>query len=525
MKTTILTTMLVAIFSLAQAQHVVNDGGSIITETGSVMVIEGDFQNNANSDMNNNGEVKLTGNWTNDDVGGTLLQGTTGTVTLTGTTLQTIGGAAKTWFNDVDVQNNVSISTETSVSSNLNLTSGNVSLGSNDLVLQSGATITGAGPTQYIVAESSGRLVQEVGAGSVAYPIGTSVSYVPATLSNTGTTDNIGLSVFNDILDGGTTGSTIPEIDNCVNNTWNITEELAGGSDLSVTTQWNLLDEGSSFNRTQSGLGHYTASNWDPQDAAAAQGTGPYTITRSGITSLSAFAVGDINSPMAITLALTVDLTAFLEGPYAYGSMDTNLLQGGVIPLSQPFNTAPWNYAGTESVSSFPQYTVDWVLIEIRDAADAASATSATVIDRQAAFVNYTGAIVASDGSSNLVLTGPVTQNLFVVIYHRNHLSVMSATALTESGGVYPYNFTTGETQAYGGANGHKEIGTGIWGMFGGDTDANGTIEVADKTAWAGQAGTTGYKSGDLNMNIQVDNTDKNDVFVGNSGSSSQVPD
>jgi len=165
---------------------------------------------------------------------------------------------------------------------------------------------------------------------------------------------------------------------------------------------------------------------------------------------------------MAITLALTVDLTAFLEGPYAYGSMDTNLLQGGVIPLSQPFNTAPWNYAGTESVSSFPQYTVDWVLIEIRDAADAASATSATVIDRQAAFVNYTGAIVASDGSSNLVLTGPVTQNLFVVIYHRNHLSVMSATALTESGGVYPYNFTTGEAQAYGGSSGHKEVGSGI---------------------------------------------------------------
>jgi len=26
-------------------------------------------------------------------------------------------------------------------------------------------------------------------------------------------------------------------------------------------------------------------------------------------------------------------------------------------------------------------------------------------------------------------------------------------------------------------------------------------------------------------MNIQVDNTDKNDVFVGNDGSSSQVPE
>jgi hypothetical protein len=525
MKTTILTTLLAAIISLAQAQHVVNDGGNIITETGSVLVIEGDFQNNANSNMNNNGEVKLTGNWINDDVGGNLLQGTTGTVTLNGTTPQTIGGTAKTWFNDVDVQNNASIGTETSVSSNLNLTSGNVSLGLNDLVLQSGATITGAGPTQYIVAESTGRLIQEVGAGSVSYPVGTSVSYVPATLSNSGTTDNIGVSVFNDVLDGGTTGSTIPEIDNCVNNSWNITEETAGGSDLSVTTQWNVSDEGFSFNRTQSGLGHYTAGNWDPQDAAAALGTGPYTLTRSGITSLSAFAVGDINSPMAIQLALTVELTAFLEGPFNLTGMNTDLNTAGVLPLSQPFNTLPWNYNGTESMLSIPANAVDWVLIEIRDAADAASATPATVIETQAAFVLNDGTIRTIDGASNPEFSSSVTQNLFVVIYHRNHLSVLSASALTESGGVYPYNFTTGETQAYGGTSGHKEVGTGIWGMIGGDIDADGTIEAADKTAWAGQAGTTGYKSGDLNMNTQVDNTDKNDVLVGNNGSSSQVPD
>jgi hypothetical protein len=57
------------------------------------------------------------------------------------------------------------------------------------------------------------------------------------------------------------------------------------------------------------------------------------------------------------------------------------------------------------------------------------------------------------------------------------------------------------------------------------DVDANGTIGAADKTIWAGQAGTTGYKSGDLDMDTQVDNVDKNDVYVGNSGSSSQVQD
>ena len=61
--------------------------------------------------------------------------------------------------------------------------------------------------------------------------------------------------------------------------------------------------------------------------------------------------------------------------------------------------------------------------------------------------------------------------------------------------------------------------------MTGGDANVAGTINTADKTAWAGQAGTSGYKSGDLNMNTQVDNVDKNDVYLGNNGSSSQVPD
>jgi len=498
------------------------DASSTFTNEGD-LICDADFMTLTSSTTTGSGQYTISGNWIND----ATFNGYGSTVSFNGSSISNIDGTSNSTFYNLEVAksaNYLQLSRATQVSYYLNLTSGNVSLGSNDLVLLSGASIS-AGPIQYIVAESSGRLVQEVGAGSVFYPVGTSGSYVPATLSNSGTTDNFGVSVFNDVLDGGTTGSTIPEIDNCVNNTWNITEEIAGGSDLSITAQWNLSDEGSSFDRTQSGLGHYTAGNWNPQDAAAAQGTGPYSLTRTGITSLSAFAVGDVNSPMAIQLAITVELEAFLEGPFNGTDMDMDLNTAGVLPLSQPFNTAPWNYPGTESVVTIPANTVDWVLIEIRDATDAASATPATVIERQAAFVLNDGTIRTIDGTTNPEFSSSVTQNLFVVLYHRNHLAVMSASALTESGGVYPYNFTTGEAQAYGGANGHKEIGTGIWGMIGGDTDASGTIEVADKTAWAGQAGTTGYKSGDLNMNTQVDNTDKNDVYVGNSGSSSQVPD
>ena len=102
----------------------------------------------------------------------------------------------------------------------------------------------------------------------------------------------------------------------------------------------------------------------------------------------------------------------------------------------------------------------------------------------------------------------------------------MSAYPVTESGGVYTYDFTTGANQAYGGLLGHKKIGAGVWGMIGGDGNADKQIANSDKNdVWAVQAGTSGYLSGDFTMDVQVNNSDKNDIWAPNSGKGGQVPD
>ncbi|MCD4745399.1 MAG: hypothetical protein K8R58_03785, partial [Bacteroidales bacterium] len=103
---------------------------------------------------------------------------------------------------------------------------------------------------------------------------------------------------------------------------------------------------------------------------------------------------------------------------------------------------------------------------------------------------------------------------------------IMSASPLSEIGGIYTYDFSNGADKVYGGTNGHKEIGTGIWGMIGGDGDANSQIGNTDKNdVWAVQAGTSGYLSGDFTMDVQVNNSDKNDIWAPNSGKGGQVPD
>ncbi len=218
-----------------------------------------------------------------------------------------------------------------------------------------------------------------------------------------------------------------------------------------------------------------------------------------------------------------VIIYAMIEGAFNGANMNTTLNTKGLIPLNQPFNKAPWNYSGHESVAGIPNGDiVDWVLVEFRDAADAQSATSGTVISRKAGFLLKTGQIVDVDGGSRLSFAGTVTQNLFAVVYHRNHLAVMSANPLTFGSYYYYYQFNTAVSQAY--QSGQKEInGTAV--MYGGDANADGTIDINDGIDnWNQEVGQAGYLSSDADLNGQSDNKDKNDIWLGNTGISTTVP-
>lgn len=102
----------------------------------------------------------------------------------------------------------------------------------------------------------------------------------------------------------------------------------------------------------------------------------------------------------------------------------------------------------------------------------------------------------------------------------------MSANALMQAGGIYTYNFTSGENQAYESyAEGQKEISNGLWGMYSGDATADGGIDGNDRIIWGNHAGKKGYNPADLNMDGQVNNNDKNDMIIPNNNSQSQIPE
>ena len=226
------------------------------------------------------------------------------------------------------------------------------------------------------------------------------------------------------------------------------------------------------------------------------------------------------NYPVRLSLKL------FLEGPYMGSNMATALNNNDELPLNQPFNVSPWNYSGTESVTSIPNSDiVDWVLIETRDTTTAALADETTRVERQAAFLLSDGSIVGLDGSTLPEFTGVIKNDLFVIVHHRNHLPVLSANPVVASGGIHSYDFTTSDAQAYGGSSALKNLGGGNYGLISGDGNADGSINTNDKISlWDLIVGKKGYESADYNLDGQVNNIDKNDLWFENTGESSQLP-
>jgi len=164
-------------------------------------------------------------------------------------------------------------------------------------------------------------------------------------------------------------------------------------------------------------------------------------------------------------------------------------------------------------------------LVELRETTgNASTATAGTKIGQQAAFILKTGDIVGLDGFSPLRFDLSITNNLFVVIWHRNHIGVISANPVVESGGIYNYNFT-GAGQSNG-IESQNELNTGVWGMISGDVNANGSIETNDKTGlWESEAGQSGFAESDLNLDGQTNNKDKDDYWLPNLGKGTSVPD
>ena len=270
---------------------------------------------------------------------------------------------------------------------------------------------------------------------------------------------------------------------------------------------------------------------------ATVSGTGNiFTITFepfAGGTSqiaVTSFSLRDINnqeipaiaeSAQIIVSSSVVNTKIFLEGPYSSGTMLTNLSSSGYLPLTQPYSAAPWNFSGTESVaagffSTHPQI-VDWVLLELRT-----GTSPSTTVARRAAFLKSDGTIVDLNGVDPVAFIVPDAVEYYIVIKHRNHLSLMSSVSTLLTDTTPLYNFTNSQSKAFG-TSPMKDLGGGIFGAFTADTDGSGVVNAADRSDTWNDRNLTGYRGTDVDLSGTVNAADRSLVW-NNRNFSTQVP-
>lgn len=289
----------------------------------------------------------------------------------------------------------------------------------------------------------------------------------------------------------------------------------------SATTGITLADNSVLFTLTFDYLGDASQLNWINDGNTCMYKVFPDLIILNDLPTSNFYIKGSVSE------RIPFQITLFLEGAFNNGEMITQLNSSGLVPLSQPYSEQPWNYQGLEEVNLIPENAVDWILIDLRQSAGSAeTATSDKSIGKRACFLMQDGSVKDLDGVQNLDFVFVSGDNIYFVVYHRNHLPIITANPVDVFNGIGFYNFSTGESQVLGGNTCYKELSSGIWGMMGGDGDSTGQIEISDLTnTWLTIAGEFGYLQGDFFMDGQVNNKDKNDVLLNNIGAYTQVPE
>lgn len=198
-----------------------------------------------------------------------------------------------------------------------------------------------------------------------------------------------------------------------------------------------------------------------------------------------------------------VNIKAVLQGAYNTTTrlMNANLRTLSDFPLSQGsyrIEVGVLNVTGNNAI-------VDWVNISLRDPLD-----NRAVVFTRPALLQADGDVVDMDGVSPIHFQPELNGTYYVVIDHRNHLGLMTATtqAFTNPSTEISIDFTSTDLSVYGGAS-RIELATGIWGCFAADADGSGTINASDRSMTWNDRNQSGYLNTDYNLDGMTNASDR----------------
>lgn len=142
----------------------------------------------------------------------------------------------------------------------------------------------------------------------------------------------------------------------------------------------------------------------------------------------------------SLQVGVNLQVRAYLQGPYEASTdlMQDDLRAKGLLPLHQPYRQAPFLYQGSEtlnrsltsvSVGGDEEALIDWLLLELRSASN-----PTLVLAQKAVGLQADGDLMdVQTGSTTLAFLNLSAGAYYVSLRHRNHLGVVSASALSLS--------------------------------------------------------------------------------------------
>ncbi len=268
--------------------------------------------------------------------------------------------------------------------------------------------------------------------------------------------------------------------------TYNVTLQTVQGCDSTIITNLTLVNvNDNNLCTTDScdlltGSVTHTAVNVDDGNPCTIDGCDSQTgVYHTIIAEICGNGIDDnCNGQIDENCFITLNLKVIISGFYLGGS----LLQPAIDPVN------------------FPN-TCDTITVELHSSS---SPYSTIHSDKKTIDVNGNG-----------IFTFPSTilnTSYYLVVKHRNSIETWSGTPFLFSNSSVFYNFSDAASKAFG--NNLKFLATGVFGIYSGDVDKNGSINLVDLSLVENNTATflRGYVSTDVTGNGIVESTDQSVV-------------
>jgi hypothetical protein len=328
----------------SNGQTIITGGTTLTVIPGTTFILNNHLILQAGGALNNQGTVILKKDLANGNSGENSLG--TGAVVFSGTTGQLISG--KNLIQDLTVNNaaGLTVGGNTKVFGVLALTSGLATLGSNNLLLGAGASVSGSpSGTNMIVPNGSGQMQKMFSVpGSFTYPVGSVLMLGTTQYSPVSLVFNSGTFGANSYAGVNLVGAQYPGTGTSyLNRYWNVTQSEITGFSCNATLQYVPAD----VVGTESDIFSFKVDPLLPWIAYNVADPGTHQITVHGLSSFGTFTgnLGDAAIPPPIRSLQ--DKTIFTSGMnYCADALQTLLIAGNGTSYVVPTGVSVLHIAG-----------------------------------------------------------------------------------------------------------------------------------------------------------------------------------